>query len=198
MITPIEIRQHSFKKSLRGYDKEEVHSFLNTLSLEWEKLLEVHKKTKTELEKTQSSLENFKQMETVLHKTLLQAEETSKSTMENAKKDAELKVQEAENKSNEIVKTALDERRRIEMQVHELVSRRNEILDQLKSFLKGQSERIHSFEEREMKRFEPVKEPEPLKREAPAAENRDVRSFFESGADSGDDNMIINEIADEL
>ena len=36
MITPIEIRKQSFRKSLRGYDTEEVHAFLQTLSDEWE------------------------------------------------------------------------------------------------------------------------------------------------------------------
>lgn len=151
MITPIEIRQQQFKKGLRGYDKDEVNAFLNTLSQEWERLLEEHKRTKQDLERTQASLDSLKQVESALHKTLLQAEETSKSTVENAKKDAELKLQESEAKAREIVKGAMDERSRIEMQINELVARRNEILQQLKSYLLAQTERLQTFEKQEMK-----------------------------------------------
>ena len=37
-ITPLEIRQKVFEKKLRGYDRDEVAAFLNSLSIEWEKL----------------------------------------------------------------------------------------------------------------------------------------------------------------
>jgi cell division initiation protein len=151
MITPIEIRQHSFKKAFQGYNKDEVQNFLNTLSSEWERMLEDHKRVKIELEKTQSALDNLRQVESALHKTLLQAEETSKSVVENAKTTAELRIQEADSKAKEMIKTAMEDRSRIEMQINELVSRRNEILQQLKSYLSAQTERLRTFEEKEMK-----------------------------------------------
>ena len=40
MITPIEIRQHTFKKAFQGYNKDEVQNYLNTLSSEWERMVE--------------------------------------------------------------------------------------------------------------------------------------------------------------
>lgn len=191
MITPIEIRQHSFKKVLRGYDKDEVHAYLTTVSMEWEKMLEDQKRMKIELEKTTSNLNSLKQVESVLHKTLLQAEETSKSTVEHAKKDAELKVQEAENKARAIIKEAINERTKIEMQVNELVSRRNEILQQLKSYLTGQTERLKTFELEEMKRS-PVKQ-----QRAQDEAEEEAQSFFQA-VSTGSDSNIINDIADEL
>jgi cell division initiation protein len=204
MITPIEIRQHAFKKVLRGYDKDEVAAFLNSVSMEWERLLEDHRRTKQELDRTQTSLDNLRQVESALHKTLLQAEETSKTTMEHAKRDAELKLAEADSKAKDVVKRAIEERSRIEMQINELISRRNEILQQLKSYLQAQTERLKTFEEKEMKSGEvpearmpepvrePVREPEV---EAPREE---PRSIFESGAQGGTHAQMINDIADEL
>lgn len=186
MITPIEIRQQTFKKSLRGYDKDEVAAFLNTLSLQWEKQLEETRRIKIELEKTQSSLDSLKQVESVLHKTLLQAEETSRTTVENAKKDAELKRKEADDKSSEIVKNALNERSRIEMQIAELAARRNDILNQLKSFLSSTADRIKTFEEREMKTYNQQSQQE------------DPKSFFDTTVQSGPDTMIVNEIVEGL
>ena len=187
MLTAIEIRGHTFRKSLRGFDKEEVGTFLSTVSLEWEKMVEENRRLKIDLEKTQSSLDNLKKVETVLHKTLLQAEETSKSTIENAKKDAELKVQEAEAKSKELIQNALTEKSRVEIQINELINRRNEILQQLKSYLQGQTERLKTFEEQEMKAAQLEKQKE-----------AEGKSFFDSSMDGSGDSQIIDDIVDEL
>jgi cell division initiation protein len=206
MITPIEIRQHSFKKVLRGYDKDEVAAFLNSVSMEWERLLEDHRRTKQELDKTQSSLDNLRQVETALHKTLLQAEETSKTTMEHAKRDAELKLAEADSKAKDVVKRAIEERSRIEMQINELISRRNEILQQLKSYLQAQTERLKTFEEKEMKSgaVPEVRIPEHVEAAAPVREQvvevprEEPRSIFEGGSQGGTAAKVIDDFADEL
>lgn len=174
---------------MRGYDKEEVAAYLNTLSLEWEKILEENKRLKTELDKTQSNLDSLKKVENVLHKTLLQAEQTSRSTVENAKKDAELKVQEAENKANEILKNAMSERSRVEMEINELMARRNDILQQLKSFITSQAERLKTFEKEEMKSYEPAHKKNKSEQEG---------SFFESSVDSGPESNFVNDIVEEL
>jgi len=39
-ITPLEIRQKDFEKKMRGYDKDEVNAFLQSLSQEWERTLD--------------------------------------------------------------------------------------------------------------------------------------------------------------
>lgn len=191
MITPIEIRQQTFKKSLRGYDKEEVAAFLNTLSLEWEKLLEDLKKTKIELEKTSSNLDSLKQVESVLHKTLLQAEQTSKSTIENAKKNAELKIQEADGKAKDLLNQAMKERSRVELEISALTNQRDEILQQLKLFLESQSQRLNKFEEREMKH---------ARQEALGSNgnNEVTESFFETSVENQSGSSMVNEMAEEL
>ena len=163
MITPLEIRQHTFsKKTLGGVDPEEVKAFLQNVSQEWEKMQEDNRKMKAELDKTKSSLEHYKGMESIMHKTLLQAEQSSKSTLENAKKDAELKIQ-------------------------ELVSRRNDILQQLKTFLANQTDRIRTFETQEALHYNP------------SAQETTKQSFFDSYfAENSDISNIAVEIAKEL
>lgn len=226
MITPIEIRQHTFKKAFQGYNKDDVQNYLNSLSSEWERMVEDNKRIKLELEKTTSALDNLRQVESALHRTLLQAEETSKSTIENAKSTADLRIQEAEAKAKEMLRNAIEERSRVEMQTNELVSRRNEILQQLKSYLTAQTERLKTFEEKEMKaplpapqvappvveapqQEEPAAQPvvvkaeEPVVAAAPVAENGSInaaetQSFFEKSVVSAPVSTVINDIADEL
>jgi len=187
MITPLEIRQHNFpKKNFGGYDPEEVKAFLQTVSQEWEKVIEENRKMKNDLDKTKSSLEHYKEMETILHKTMLQAEQSSKSTVENAKKDAELKIQEAEYKANEILSSIQSDKRQLEREIHELVARRNDILQQLKTFLANQSDRIRTFETQEALAYS-------------SEEEHSRQSFYEAYFDENSDiNSIAVEIAKEL
>lgn len=197
MITPIEIRQHSFRKSLRGFDTEEVMAFMNSLSLEWEKVLGEQRNTRNELEKTRSNLENLRKVENVLHKTLLQAEQTSKSTIENAKKNAELKVAEAESKSKEIIEGAMKNKIKIQGQIDELLIQRLEILNQMNLFIKSQQERLKNFEQVEMKT---LRSPEPEVREPIREEpvRKNVHSFFEKRDESNMDQDLVDELADQL
>lgn len=172
MISPLEIRQHTFKKSLRGYDVDEVKAFLNSLSQVWEQVQTDNKSLKMELQQTKDSLQSFKEMESILHKTLLQAEQSTKAAIESAKRDAELKIQEAEQNADQILQhaqldsemkqqeteqkiaamltKAYDERSRIEQEINELIHRRNDILHQLDLFLKSQLRRLDSFETSEV------------------------------------------------
>lgn len=192
MITPIEIRQHSFNRTLRGFDTEEVRGFLTSLAAEWERLLEENRKIKSELERTKTNLDSYKEMEAILHKTLLQAEQSSKAMMENAKRDAELKTQEAENKAIEIIQKALEDRKKVETEIHDLAAKRNDVLQQLKMFLLTQTERLKNYENNELFQLDTRYD-----REAVLAPVK--RNFFEQAfSGSGSDSSLAEDIANEL
>lgn len=161
MITPVEIRNHTFHKSFRGYDPEEVQAFLNSLAEVWEQMLARQQETNARMREAESNYKNLKDIEHILHKTLLQAEQSSKNTMENARQKAELKVQEAEAKAREIVRKGIDERNRLEGEIAELRQRKEEILLQLNLFLKTQIDRLKSFERKDFEaaRIMPKQEP---------------------------------------
>lgn len=149
MITPIEIRQHSFrKKTLGGYDIEEVQQFLASLSLDWEKMIEENRRLRTELDKVQAGYNSLKEVEGMLQKTLHQAEQSTKDTLENARKRAGLIVNEAEAKSREIVREGVAQRQNIDREINDLCDRRDEILTQLNVFLKSQTDRLAGFGKR--------------------------------------------------
>jgi cell division initiation protein len=150
MITPVEIRNHTFHKKLRGYDPDEVQAFLNSLAEVWEQQLSRQQESTSRLREVESNYKSLKDIEHILHKTLLQAEQSSKNTMENARQKAELKVQEAEAKAREIVRKGIDERNRLEGEIAELRQRKEEILLQLNLFLKTQIDRLKNFERKEI------------------------------------------------
>lgn len=145
MITPIEIRQHSFQRSFRGYEPEEVNNFLTMLSMEWEKQVEENRRLKSELDKIQASYSSLKEVEGMLHKTLQQAEQSTKDTLDNARKRASLIVAESESKSRELLRQGVEQRNQIDKEINELCERRDEILMQLSVFLKTQTDRLSNF-----------------------------------------------------
>ncbi|MCS6905043.1 MAG: DivIVA domain-containing protein [Bacteroidia bacterium] len=147
MITPIEIRQHTFSKSIRGYDTEEVKTFLKNLSDIWAQEIEEKRRLQLELEKAKESLQQYREMESLLQRTLMQAEQTSKNTIENAQREAALFIKEAQQKANEIIQHALAEKRKNEKEIEELLKRKKEIVIQLKNFLTLQLQSLEAFEQ---------------------------------------------------
>ncbi|MFP4092728.1 MAG: DivIVA domain-containing protein [Cyclobacteriaceae bacterium] len=105
-ITPLEIRQKDFEKNFRGYDKDEVNAFLQTLSQEWERILEENKEMRYKLETTQKEVEKLREVENSLFKTLKTAEDTGANMVDQAKKSAELKLREARLEADKIVSEA--------------------------------------------------------------------------------------------
>ncbi len=106
-ITPIEIRQKVFaEKMLRGYDKDEVLAFLQSLSQEWENVLEENREYRIKLEVTQKEVQKLREVETSLYKTLKTAEDTSSQLVEQAHRSAELEMREARNQAESLLNEA--------------------------------------------------------------------------------------------
>jgi cell division initiation protein len=102
-ITPIEIRQHTFPKVLRGYDIDEVGAFLNSLSNEWERVMNEQKMLKMQLELAEKELNKLREVELTMFRMLKTAEDTSSQMTEQAKSAAEHYIGEARQKAEEII-----------------------------------------------------------------------------------------------
>jgi cell division initiation protein len=105
-ITPLEIRQKDFEKNFRGYDKDDVNAFLQTLSQEWERILEENKEMRYKLDASQKEVEKLREVESSLFKTLKTAEDTGANMVDQAKKTSELKIREATLEADKIVSEA--------------------------------------------------------------------------------------------
>jgi cell division initiation protein len=105
-VTPIEIRQKSFEKVFRGYDREEVDAFLLSLSQEWERVIDENKESRIKLELADREVRKLREVENTLYKTLKTAEDTGSHLIEQANKSAELQMKEAQVKADSIIREA--------------------------------------------------------------------------------------------
>ncbi|WP_018618161.1 DivIVA domain-containing protein [Spirosoma luteum] len=133
-ITPIEIRQHTFEKGLRGYKPDDVDAFLVSLSQEWERVTNDHKMLKMQLELAEKELGKLKEFEMTLFRTLKTAEDNSVQITEQANKASEGYINEAKQKADEIL---ADARKRTALMVKDAENQsrflKDNILNDLKS-----------------------------------------------------------------
>lgn len=110
-VTPLEIRQKTFERTLRGYDKDEVNAFLLSLSQEWERMMDEVKEIRLKLESSEREVGKLREVETSLFKTLKTAEDTGANVIEQASKAAELHLREAQMNAEAILNEARDKAR---------------------------------------------------------------------------------------
>lgn len=140
-ITPLEIRQKSFERNLRGYDKDDVHAFLNSLSQEWERTLDELKELRMRLENSEREVSKLREVETTLYKTLKTAEDTGASVVEQANKKAELHLREAQLQADTLLsdarntarQTTEEAERRAQQMLGEVEQRFRELIQQYRA-----------------------------------------------------------------
>ena len=70
MITPLDIENKRFsKKTLNGYDPEEVDEFLDDLTKDYAEIYKKVTENEKEVEEMKSKLEHYTQIETTLQNT---------------------------------------------------------------------------------------------------------------------------------
>jgi cell division initiation protein len=146
-ITPIEIRQHTFEKGLRGYRAEDVDAFLSSLSEEWEAQTSDFKMLKMQLELAEKELGKLKEVEMTLFRTLKTAEDTSTQITDQANKAGEKYISEARQKADEML---ADARKRSALMVQDAENQarylKDNILNDLKS-LEHDFKALESYKE---------------------------------------------------
>lgn len=133
-ITPIEIRQHTFEKGLRGYKPEDVDAFLVSLSQEWERVTSEYKMLKMQLELAEKELSKLREVEMTLFRTLKTAEETSSQITEQANKAGEKYIAESKQKADDIL---ADARKRSALMIQDAENQARYLKDNLLNDLKS-------------------------------------------------------------
>lgn len=139
IFTPDSIRKQEFSKSFRGFDKEEVHAFLEKLSSEFETLFNENEAIKKELEETKRQLEKFLQIENKIQLTLTEAERKSNQKIEEAQNKTGEILRLAEEKSAELLQKSREEADRLKSAVINLREEKEILITKLKTVIDYQA-----------------------------------------------------------
>lgn len=118
MLTPLDIENKRFSKTLKGYSVDEVDDFLDQLTEDYEKIYRENSEYKIQMEDVKKELERYKSVESTLKDTLIMAQSTAEDLKQNAQSRAEQIIREAQEEAKkaieEITKEEFETRKRIE------------------------------------------------------------------------------------
>jgi len=148
-ITPLDIQQKQFKVKLRGFDMEEVYSFLEIIREELEELLKENSMLKERVAILESQLQEYKKIDQSIRDTLMTAQKLVEDFQTNARKEAELIIKEAELKAENIIKDAQEKVVKIHEDIVDLKGIRRHFKEEIRRLIEGHLKMLEFDKERE-------------------------------------------------
>ena len=144
-ISSKDIKKRDFKKSLRGYDANEVDAFLDTVSSHYEKLAAENKTQSEKIKSLLSDIDIYKENEHNLQKAIIKSQDLGEEIVINAKKKAEMIIKEAELNS---VKTKQDVDNEIfnkKQELEDIKFRNDKIMEDVRNYLNDKLTELEDF-----------------------------------------------------
>lgn len=105
-LTPLDIQQQNFEVKWRGYDKQEVETFLEMVSEDVESLLKEHNELRDVLQKYEVQLADFRENERAIQQTIMTTQKVSDDIKRNANRESDLIINEAKVSAGKIMNEA--------------------------------------------------------------------------------------------
>ncbi len=153
-LTPTDIQKQEFKTRFKGYDPEEVRSFLIYIAEQFEILQRERDRLEEENLKQRETIKDLMSREELLKKTIMSTQKWVDEYKGKTLRESELIIKEAELKAEEITKDAYNEVRKIQEEIGDLKRTQMETLSEITRLiedLKRIKERIELEKERDEK-----------------------------------------------
>lgn len=137
MLTPVEIRNHEFRRSIRGYTEEEVNDFMSRVADEFERLYRENAELKEGIQRSEYEMAKYKRLEETINQTLVMAQQAADDIKSNADKEARMLLESARLKISEIFSA-----------YEEVLKRLNVYRTEIKSFVSSQAELLDRQDKR--------------------------------------------------
>lgn len=132
-MSPFEAERREFGRSPLGYRRRDVDHFVDEVQRSLRELWEARSDTREENERLKERLARFEQIEDQLKNTLLLAQDSAEKAHEQAKRESELLMREAGQKSRDLVHAAHEDKQRLEMVLRDLHSAEQEARQRLRA-----------------------------------------------------------------
>ncbi len=144
-LTPIEIRQHRFHTRLRGFDIEEVKTFLDVVVGDFEEIVRENAQLRREAEKLARELDTFRGREKTIQETLTTVQTVVDQLRRTAIKESEVLVAEAELQAERLMRETHEERSKVLHEITEMRHARNQLENDLSRTLEGYTSLVESY-----------------------------------------------------
>lgn len=149
MLTPLDIENQRFSKSLKGYNLDEVDDFLDQLTIDYEKLYKENNELRNKAESLEKDLEHYKSVEQTLQNTLIMAQQTADDIKTNAQSRADQIIRDAQSEARRATDEITKEEFEIRKRTEELKRQFNVYKAKMEALLISQLEMLQDNKENE-------------------------------------------------
>ncbi|MFQ5718509.1 MAG: DivIVA domain-containing protein [Acidobacteriota bacterium] len=143
-ITPLEVHNHQFGRSLRGFDRDEVQAFLSLVSEELEQAISDSNRFKDQVAELREQLAESRSREQGFQKAMATADRVAAEIKQTAQREREVLIKEARLKANKLLEQAQTRAVALEDRVNELKMARDRFEHRLRAML---DEHLHLIEQ---------------------------------------------------
>ncbi|APM38581.1 DivIVA domain-containing protein [Clostridium kluyveri] len=154
LITAGEITNKEFKKGLRGYNIDEVDEFLDKIAESYEAMCKENSLLKEKLQLMEDKVNHYNKMENTIKGTLLLAQNTSEQVKENAKKESECILKNANDTAQKIIDKAHSDVIQINDEFERVKQEFSKFRTKFRSFVKTQLEMFDDMEKDFVKNYD--------------------------------------------
>jgi cell division initiation protein len=149
-INTMEIQRQVFARKLRGYDRDEVRTYLGFIAEEVAALQKERDIFERELVTLRGLVEDFRNRETILKNTLLTAQRLTEELKDNARKQAEGIVKEAELRADRLLELAQERASDVEKAILDLRAQKQALRSDIRALISRVAHLIDLQEEAEL------------------------------------------------
>ena len=146
-ITPLDIENHKFKTTLRGYNKYEVDQFMKSIAEELQTRIVESGRLKDEIFGLKSSLDDFRSREKNLQEMLYSAQKFYEDIKNKTKQEEELILKEAKLKAEKLLEQAQMQVERIERETTQMRLERDSFERKLRDLIEDHLKRLEASKE---------------------------------------------------
>jgi cell division initiation protein len=133
-ITPMDIRQQQFTvKMFRGFDTQEVDTFLEDLAADYEALLKENSLRKEQLQALEERTRGLEEREKVLQETLVTTQRLVEEMKDQARREAAVIIREAEVQADRIIEASRAAEGNLQSEIIALKRTRRQLAEGLRS-----------------------------------------------------------------
>ena len=153
-ITPLDMRQARFASALRGFDRDDVTTFLQEAAEGFEHALRENERLRMEIVRLETSLTQFRELEGSLKTALMSAQKTADDVRENAQQEAARIVREADGRVELMMQKAHAKTEDIEREIDGLRIKRREAETNIESTISALHNTLEFIREQERRERE--------------------------------------------
>jgi DivIVA domain-containing protein len=145
-LTPLDVRRYEFGRVMRGYDPARVDQFREQVADELERLTRANQELEQKARALHDQLKSFRERDKALNEALVSAQQLRTEMRDQAEREKDLVLREAQLQAENILSTAQSDIRRAEDELAAIDRFRRNYLAQLRVLVERQLAEIAAAE----------------------------------------------------